>query len=97
MHYSSCSLFYHNAGGMRSKVSDFCVAAVDCPYSIIALTETWLSEDINSSELLNTDYEVFRKDRCKTETGLSRGGGAVRSCLKSKQIQLNFSSGLIEQ
>ncbi|XP_055850619.1 uncharacterized protein LOC129915173 [Episyrphus balteatus] len=85
---------------MRSKILTFHNAVIECNYNIIALTETWLSDDISNAEICNNNYDVYRKDRDKICTDLSRGGGvliAVMSNLKSRQISLANSSGLIEQ
>jgi len=40
-------------------------------FDIIALTETWLTNSIYDSEILQTNYTLFRKDRP------SRGGGVL--------------------
>lgn len=53
--------------------------------SIVAITETWLTADINDNELLPANYALYRKDRSDTCPG-KRGGGVfigVDSCVKS--------------
>lgn len=88
-------LYYQNAGGLRTKTNEFYSAAADSSYAIIALTETWLPEDIHSAELFNDRYHVYRKDRSIEVSGLSRGGGvllAIRSNLISRRISLENSS-----
>lgn len=85
---------------MRSKTTDFYVALADSPYPLIALTETWLTMNILTSELFDARFVVYRRDRCLAATGVTRGGGvlfAVNSSFISRQIDLYDSSELIEQ
>jgi hypothetical protein len=42
---------------------------------IIIGTETWLTKDMNSSEFIPNDFEVFRRDR-----GSDPHGGVLISC-----------------
>jgi hypothetical protein len=54
---------------------------------VVAVTETWLKDDVLSTELFSSDYIVFRNDRNFSITFQSRGGGvtlAVRSTLSVK-------------
>ena len=53
-------------------------------FQIIGLSETWLSNDILDTEILPTEYIIYRKDRG------SRGGGvmlAIKNCLPSCELQ----------
>ena len=66
---------------MAARVSEF---------SIIAFTETWLSESFSSSELFSGDYSVFRCDRDYERLNCQRGGGtliAVESGIAAKQLK----------
>ncbi|GBN76943.1 hypothetical protein AVEN_113729-1 [Araneus ventricosus] len=57
------------------------VASVD--HDVILITETWLCEDIDSLELFDDRYLVFRKDRGSSSNSCRRGGGvviAVKKC-----------------
>lgn len=61
-------------------------------YNVVCLTETWLHENIESSELLLNDYEVYRSDRPSNE-GISNHGGvliAVKKTLSSMQVLADF-------
>ena len=54
-------------------------------YDIIAITETWLSQDVLSSEYFNSDYNVYRSN------GKGRGRRillAVKSSFTSKTLPL---------
>ena len=55
-------------------------------FSLIAITETWLSNNILDGEVLPTNYIIYRRDR------VSRGGGvllAVKHDLPSVQLLLS--------
>lgn len=57
-------LYYQNTRGLRGKIrfglkNNFTLANHDC----ICLTETWLNDNINSNELFDDTYNVFRADR----------------------------------
>ncbi len=52
-------------------------------FDVVAVTETWLSGDVENHEILPYGYQVFRRDRGK------RGGGvlfAIRSCFGDVQV-----------
>ena len=89
------SVFYHNVGGLRSKISDFALKLVSMPYDVIVLAETWLNEDFLTSEIFDCNfYNVFRKDRCTKTTGLKRGGGvliAIRSNISVNSYALTVN------
>lgn len=60
-------------------------------YDIFIFTETWLMENIVTSELGFHGYEVFRYDENSQSSSLSRGGGvliSVRNTYISKPIVL---------
>lgn len=63
--------------GLRTKVVYFYNTVSSSNYNIIALTETWLSDDILSSELFSQDFCVFHSDRNLDKSGISRGGGIL--------------------
>lgn len=49
----SSKCFYQNVRGFRTKVASFCNAVSVSDYNVITLTETWLLDDISSSELFS--------------------------------------------
>jgi hypothetical protein len=72
------SLYYQNVGGMNSKINSFFNSASTSDFDLIAISETWLSDCVYSSELVNHDlFSVFRCDRNFATLGLSRGGGVL--------------------
>ena len=46
-------------------------------YDVYALTETWLTCDISSSELGFNNYVIYRCDRNSDNSDKSRGGGVL--------------------
>ena len=96
----SCTLL--NARSLKSVTSE-CnkleqlqnIANVD-EDDIIAITETWLNNNIADSEILNNEYIIYRRDRQQSEN--LRGGGvllAVKSSLKSSLVHTDESSEII--
>lgn len=61
-----------------------------CCYSpiLLAVTETWLTDDILDAEILPPSYAIHRKDRSETDHTSRRGGGlllAFRNDVPSKR------------
>ena len=52
-------------------------------YEVVAMTETWLNENINSCELFDTRYNVHRHDRTGNSQSNRRGGGVLLAVDKS--------------
>lgn len=53
---------------MRTKTTSVFLNSHKLPYDIFALSETNLSDDINSNELFPSDFTVFRDDGRKSDT-----------------------------
>lgn len=65
----------------------------ECEFDVIALTETWLHDDVSSSELFPAEYFVYRKDRNFNATHQSRGGGvliALKSHILAEVIDVSY-------
>ncbi len=66
-----------------NKIDEFITIVQTYKPHIVAITETWLHDQINDAKIAINDYHIFRKDR---------GGGAlllIKSSLRPKQqIQL---------
>ena len=75
----SCSLniYYQNVRGLNTKIYNFYVGTCDLFYDVVVLTETWLSDSVNSSELFPAYYSVARCDRKFTVVDRTRGGGVL--------------------
>ena len=48
---------------------------------VVCVNETWLNKDILDSEILHSDYTIFRKDR------VNRSGGGVLLAVKAESFQ----------
>ena len=69
-------LFQVNCRSIYSKASEFCNLVDTYNPDITISTESWLPEDIGSTELFRDDFTTFRRDRH------TRGGG-VFICVKN--------------
>jgi hypothetical protein len=90
------SLYYQNVGGMYSymysyycKIYSFFNSASTSDFDLIAISETWLSDCVYSSELVNHDlFSVFRCDRNFATLGLSRGGGVLLLARNTLSVEM---------
>lgn len=82
------NIFYHNCGGIRSKLNKLYVDAKSCHFNVLVFTETWLNDTFNNEEILDSNWTVFRNDRDYSSTGLSRGGGVLIASHNSLSSEL---------
>jgi len=61
--YNGLKVAHTNAQGLKTKFNELKDYLIDEDLDVCAITETWLSEEINDSEFLPDGYQVFRKDR----------------------------------
>lgn len=71
------SLYYQNTRGLRTKVSKFFRAVCLNDYDVVCITESWLTDGISDSELFDSRYLVYRRDRNYSQTGQIYGGGVL--------------------
>ncbi|XP_053686506.1 uncharacterized protein LOC128736048 [Sabethes cyaneus] len=69
--------YYQNVRGLRTKVDPFFLAASDCDYDVVVLTETWLDECLYSAQLFGNGFAVHRTDRNPLNSRKTRGGGVL--------------------
>lgn len=84
-------MLYQNVRGLRTKTSDIYSSIASENFDIILLTETWLCSDIDSSDLFDNRYIIFRKDRNSATSSFKRGGGvviAVKNCFEAFLIDV---------
>lgn len=74
---NSFKTYFQNTRGLRTKTDQLFSSVSLAEFDCISLVETWLSEDIVSSEYFPSDYVVFRSDRRCDLTGHSIGGGVL--------------------
>lgn len=70
---------------------------LDSNFDLVALTETWLCSTINSEELFNGDFVVYRKDRSCLTSQKSIGGGTLLAIKKEFNSTVLDSDDSIEQ
>ena len=69
----SLVLLQVNCGSICNKILEFWNLVNTYRTDVVTGTESWLSEEINNSEVFRDDYITFRRDR------YSRGGGVFIS------------------
>lgn len=86
---SNLLLYYENAGGLNTFLSEYQLAVSDGCYDIYAFTETWLNNNTLNTQLFDDRFIVYRQDRSPLNSCKSTGGGvllAVRSSYKSQLL-----------
>lgn len=84
-------LFVSNVHGLRTKSQLVFRNSSVMEVDVYSLTETWLKEEISSSEYFGAEFNVFRKDRWETGSDFARGGGvliAVRNQFSSSRLPI---------
>ena len=72
-----------NARSICNKLNEFYDLVKIKKVDVVAVTETWLHQRILDTEILDSNYIIFRRDRSQ----LQRGGG-VMICVKSDFISI---------
>lgn len=81
-------IYYQNVRGIRSKTNDLLQAIKANDYNVIILTESWLKEGIFNREFIDDRYEVLRRDRSRSTSSKSDGGGVVVAIIKSPRYTI---------
>ena len=66
---------YTNACSLLNKMNELRQLAASHTIDIIAVTETWATDELSDAELAISDFLLFRKDRKNSH--FSKGGGVV--------------------
>lgn len=74
---TNLNLYYQNTRGLNTKTNELYVNTCDCSFNIIILSETWLTDAVNSTELFPNVYNVVRADRNFKKVNRSKGGGVL--------------------
>ena len=72
-----------NARSLNKQITKFQSYIYAADFDVIAITETWLSDNIYSNEILPNNYNIIHRDRD------TRGGGvllAVKNSIPFKQL-----------
>lgn len=95
----SIEIYYQNIRGMRTKLNEIRLQILSSNYDILCLTETWLNPSINSNEIFDSRYTVYRSDRNVNVHDKSDGGGvllALRSSLFACKMNFVTDSHVID-
>lgn len=74
---------------MRTKTDTFLRSVTSGDYDVIGVTETWLTDSISDGELLDSRYNVFRRDR--SIEGVTMGGGVLLAVKKELNAICNYT------
>lgn len=77
------SVLYQNVPGLKSKLTNIYKNSLDCEHQIICLTETWLNDNISSSEFHCDSFNIHRHDREETASTKQHGGSVLVAVDKS--------------
>ena len=55
---------------------------------VVAITETWLHQRIMDTEILDSNYVIFRRDRQQGQ----RGGGVLHTVTQMESMQSKITS-----
>lgn len=80
------SMYYQNINGMRTKLSQFYQNLLNSNYDVICLTETNLNNNIFDGEVVDSRYNIFRRDRDDINSSKGDGGGVLIAVKKSFQV-----------
>lgn len=93
------SFYYQNVRGLRTKIVQLKQGILNSDYHVIALTERWLLPRVNSGEMFDRRYSVYRCDRDALIMGKRKGGGvllAINNTLRSEEItRFNIADELV--
>lgn len=84
--------------GLRTKTNKVYKNANNISHEVIVLTETWLNSSIADTELLDTSFQIYRRDRHSLNESAKVGGGlliAVKNSLVSTLVD-DFLESTIE-
>ena len=68
-------LIHYNIQSLLSVLDSFRITHERKPFSLVCLTETWLTEDVADHEVNLSGYSIIRRDR--SYAGKVRGGGVA--------------------
>lgn len=66
----SLSFFYQNVRVLNTKINTFYPNVCACDNDIIVLNETWLEDDVLSSEYFPSTYNVYRSPNGRRGSGI---------------------------
>ena len=90
--YLNCVLLNARSLLKFERRRKFVSAVSHCAASVHLVTETWLNDQIEDTELMLLEYSVYRADRKLTGNTSNHGGVliAVRDCFNSYKLNLDL-------
>lgn len=79
-------IFYQNVNGIRSKLTELYLNAINLNYDVICLTETNLNAGVFDGEILDDRYNIFRRDRQEANIRKGEGGGVLIATKKHLNV-----------
>lgn len=84
--FSSLNIYYQNVRGLRTKTHETYCSTLLCNLDLIFFCETWLNDSIQSCELFNNKYKVYRRDRKSSKFRTKSDGGGVLVAVDKKIV-----------
>ncbi|XP_055523028.1 uncharacterized protein LOC129717201 [Wyeomyia smithii] len=94
---SELKIYYQNTNGLRTKIDQLFLSSTELDYDVYVFTETNLNDRIQSCQLFNNDFCVYRVDRCASNSQRQSGGGvliAVKRLYASSVVQLTAADNI---
>ena len=70
--------------GLNTKLANIFNNSFDSDFDVLVFTETWLRENVLDSEIMASNFQIYRRDR------LGKAGGGVLIAVRS-----SYTSNLI--
>lgn len=83
-------VYYQNANGLKTKISDVRDKILGRLLDVIILCETWLNSNFFSEEIFDDSYTVYRLDRDLNSVNKKDGGGCLIA-VKSKYASIRLT------
>lgn len=93
------NVLYQNVKGLRTKTRQCFLSTQSDSFDIYFVTETWLTDSFQNSELFPTTYNVFRSDNLPNLSDKSRGGGAliaIKNCFNIIKESVAYNTQLTD-
>lgn len=71
------TILYQNVRGLRTKVNELYSSLLNVDADFVCITESWLNDNILSTEFLNENLICHRRDRNYAQLGSTKGGGSL--------------------
>lgn len=90
--YYTLNIYYQNVRGLRTKTIDLFNNVICNDFDIIIFTETWLNSSVFDSELFDSRYVVYRRDRESSGFHSKKDGGGVLVAVSARFQSVRLKS-----